>query len=285
MVLDAELVAVDREKANELKSFQELSTRARGAITSLEVPHCTTPFHNIAVRLTLTNALCFQPCFTNVLKLYWGSSWVPAGRLLPFRLMHAGLNAYAWMPQVKVPVCVFAFDCLYVDGESLLKQPLQERRERLAAALPSLRPGFVCLAQSHVLQAPAAAAAAAAPELPAQPAGSPDTVQAAPVPPATPDRAAARPALDLGGAVEVDAAGRDDVMQLGAAAVGAEADAGAAAEGAQSAAEAGTEALIREHLQDALAAGTEGLMLKALTGPSATYQPSKRSNSWLKIKR
>ncbi len=39
MVLDAELVAVDREKANELKSFQELSTRARGAITALEVPH------------------------------------------------------------------------------------------------------------------------------------------------------------------------------------------------------------------------------------------------------
>ena len=39
VVLDAELVAIDREKANELKSFQELSTRARGAITALEVPH------------------------------------------------------------------------------------------------------------------------------------------------------------------------------------------------------------------------------------------------------
>lgn len=38
-------------------------------------------------------------------------------------------------------------------------------------------------------------------------------------------------------------------------------------------------------VQDALAAGTEGLMLKALTGPGSTYQPSKRSNSWLKIKR
>ena len=38
-------------------------------------------------------------------------------------------------------------------------------------------------------------------------------------------------------------------------------------------------------MQDALAAGTEGLMLKALSGPASTYQPSKRSNSWLKIKR
>lgn len=37
MVLDAELVAIDREKSNELKSFQELSTRARGAIAASEV--------------------------------------------------------------------------------------------------------------------------------------------------------------------------------------------------------------------------------------------------------
>ena len=37
VVLDAELVAIDRDKANELKSFQELSTRARGAIAASEV--------------------------------------------------------------------------------------------------------------------------------------------------------------------------------------------------------------------------------------------------------
>ena len=37
MVLDAELVAIDRNKSNELKSFQELSTRARGAVAASEV--------------------------------------------------------------------------------------------------------------------------------------------------------------------------------------------------------------------------------------------------------
>ena len=37
VVLDAELVAINRDKANELKSFQELSTRARGAIAASEV--------------------------------------------------------------------------------------------------------------------------------------------------------------------------------------------------------------------------------------------------------
>ena len=44
-MLDAELVAIDRDKANELKSFQELSTRARGAIAASEVRNfspCTT---------------------------------------------------------------------------------------------------------------------------------------------------------------------------------------------------------------------------------------------------
>ena len=44
VVLDAELVAIDRGKANELKSFQELSTRARGAIAASEV-------HSLSFRL------------------------------------------------------------------------------------------------------------------------------------------------------------------------------------------------------------------------------------------
>lgn len=57
------------------------------------------------------------------------------------------------MAQVKVPVCVFAFDCLHVDGETLLKEPLEARRAHMAAALPSMQPGFVCLAKSHRLQA------------------------------------------------------------------------------------------------------------------------------------
>ena len=55
--------------------------------------------------------------------------------------------------QVKVPVCVFAFDCLFVDGKTLLKEPLETRRACMAAALPNMQPGFVCLAKSHRLQA------------------------------------------------------------------------------------------------------------------------------------
>lgn len=38
--MDTELVAVDRAQGNRLKAFQELSTRARGQITSHEVLRC-----------------------------------------------------------------------------------------------------------------------------------------------------------------------------------------------------------------------------------------------------
>jgi hypothetical protein len=158
-------------------------------------------------------------------------------------LLWLGSSCHLFRVQVKVPVCVFAFDCLYVDGESLLKRPLQERREHLAAALPGLRPGFVCLAQSHVLQSPAAPAPTPESAQPAtqppgdlseQPVvrgGSPDALPCAVVPLATPDRLAARPTPDRaddGGAMEVDVPSRDDVMddvtELGAAAVGAQFD-------------------------------------------------------------
>ena len=37
LVLDAELVAVDRADGNRLKAFQELSTRARGEVAAHQV--------------------------------------------------------------------------------------------------------------------------------------------------------------------------------------------------------------------------------------------------------
>lgn len=36
---------------------------------------------------------------------------------------------------IKVDVCVFAFDCLYLNGEPLLTKPLTERREALYGSL------------------------------------------------------------------------------------------------------------------------------------------------------
>lgn len=46
----------------------------------------------------------------------------------------------------------------------------------------------------------------------------------------------------------------------------------------------GIEAQLQTYLLESFASGTEGLMLKALD-TNATYQASKRSESWIKLKR
>lgn len=48
LVLDAELVAIDRADGNRLKAFQELSTRARGQIAAHQASlHCTAALSEI----------------------------------------------------------------------------------------------------------------------------------------------------------------------------------------------------------------------------------------------
>ena len=37
--------------------------------------------------------------------------------------------------EIKVQVCLFAFDCLYRNGDMLLERPLTERREALRASV------------------------------------------------------------------------------------------------------------------------------------------------------
>lgn len=51
-----------------------------------------------------------------------------------------------------VQVCVYAFDCLQLHGESLLSRPLSERRKNLCEALPNLEPGKVQLAHSTTFE-------------------------------------------------------------------------------------------------------------------------------------
>ena len=48
--------------------------------------------------------------------------------------------------------------------------------------------------------------------------------------------------------------------------------------------EVGLEAQVQTYLLESFASGTEGLMLKSLD-KAATYQASKRSENWIKLKR
>ena len=251
-------------------------------------------------------------------------------------------------------VCVFVFDLLYVDGDSLVHLPLRQRRGRLAAAVPHLQPGHVQLATSLEFQPAAvsmaiAAAAGSAGSLAASashsglPASAGKEGSAAPVSKAgsaVSGAKASQPAQQPGGRssavssrVDVhcgdDSKDDDAVMSdmssssgqrhksdsnqraLGSGINGATAAAAAPAAAAardalpqavaasgptEGAAAAGAEVVvsdlavqsmedrIQEFLLESFAGGTEGLMLKALD-VAAGYQPSKRSDSWIKLKR
>lgn len=228
-------------------------------------------------------------------------------------------------------VCVFVFDLLYVDGDSLVHLPLRQRRARLAAALPNLQPGHVQLATSMEFQPAAVSAAADAADAAASAAAGSGSVAVAvgthssisDVEADVNDEtrsgivSSARSSDSLShhddkevsvgdrradnlahGGVDIDA-----TDEAAAAAAEAAADAsgaqeedqglisGLAVEGAADA-EGGVSDLalqsiedrIQEFLLESFAGGTEGLMLKALD-VAAGYQPSKRSDSWIKLKR
>ena len=51
---------------------------------------------------------------------------------------------------IKVQVCLFAFDCLYLDGAELLQRPLTERRAALYSAVNEA-PGELLFATAKVL--------------------------------------------------------------------------------------------------------------------------------------
>eukprot|EP00878_Enallax_costatus_P010738 GHUV01011215.1.p1 GENE.GHUV01011215.1~~GHUV01011215.1.p1 ORF type:complete len:820 (+),score=334.68 GHUV01011215.1:667-3126(+) len=56
-------------------------------------------------------------------------------KILPFQVLSTRARKEVALADVKVHVCVFAFDCLYHNGTSLLHEPLTKRREVLNGAL------------------------------------------------------------------------------------------------------------------------------------------------------
>ncbi|KAK9829240.1 hypothetical protein WJX72_004715 [[Myrmecia] bisecta] len=179
-------------------------------------------------------------------------------RLRAFQELSTRARGEVTTHQVLIQVCVFVFDLLYLDGQPLVAQCLRERRARIATALPHLRPGYVELATSvEICPRPALL-------------GLADGVVAAGT--GTSPRAASRPELPSTAAP----------VQQGAQQAAADADVKAAQVEAK--VEAKVEERLQEVLLEAFAGGTEGLMLKCLD-VGAAYQPSKRSDSWIKLKR
>ncbi|KAI4334332.1 hypothetical protein L6164_019040 [Bauhinia variegata] len=55
-------------------------------------------------------------------------------RILPFQVLSTRKNKYVDINEIKVNVCIFAFDLLYLDGQPLLQELLKIRREHLYAS-------------------------------------------------------------------------------------------------------------------------------------------------------
>ncbi len=118
------------------------------------------------------------------------------GEILPFQILSTRKRKDATTDNIKVQVCVFAFDLLYYDDQSLIKKNLYERRNLLHTSFTPLKCKFEY-------------------------------------------------------AKSADPKNEDEISDM---------------------------------LNDAILAKTEGLMVKSLY-KNASYEPSKRSLSWLKLKK
>lgn len=64
---------------------------------------------------------------------------VKENKILPFQILSTRARKGVTLDSIKVNVCVYAFDCLYLNGEALLKKSLTERREALYSAIKSTK--------------------------------------------------------------------------------------------------------------------------------------------------
>ncbi|VVA94247.1 unnamed protein product [Arabis nemorensis] len=108
---------------------------------------------------------------------------------------------------IKVEVCIFVFDIMFINGEQLLALPLRERRRRLKEVFPETRPGYLECAKEITV-----------------------------------------------GAEEVSLNNQDTLCRINA------------------------------FLEDSFQSSCEGIMVKSLD-VDAGYCPTKRTDSWLKVKR
>ena len=146
-----------------------------------------------------------------------GASSDPSSlRLRSFQELAARPRNVVDASTISVPVCIFVFDAMEIDGRSLLEEPLMDRRAAVRKALPSMQRGLVQLTEGVILDVDATKEA--------------------------------RETID-----------GDDEMR--STIIVSE---------------------VTKALHASLAIGAEGLMLKSLR---STYEPSRRSSHWLKLKK
>ena len=222
-------------------------------------------------------------------------------RLRPFQDLASRPRGVVDRSLLTVDICVFVFDILELNGVSLLGLPLRERREALIRALPGLRPGYVQRAQGfeverkkedsqvvlQIAEVTAAGTAGVETLLSAEKKVDDEDVtlsveegskKSSPL--LIEDKEEEVLSLED---VEMEVSEIEEVMPVKPSKrKGENATAGTAGVLDSDLLDRGLVDKIHGWLLDSLAAGTEGLMLKSL---DAAYQPSRRSEHWIKLKK
>ena len=73
-------------------------------------------------------------CFSILTGLQWVTQQVLL-LLILVQILSTRARKEVALSEVKVPIVVFAFDCLFLNGKSMLHEPLTARREALYQAL------------------------------------------------------------------------------------------------------------------------------------------------------
>jgi len=60
---------------------------------------------------------------------------------LPFQVLSTRSRKSVKLEDIKVQICLFAFDLIYLDGEILIKEPFMTRREKLFSSFKEIE-GF-----------------------------------------------------------------------------------------------------------------------------------------------
>lgn len=100
----------------------------------------TTKYPDIISRMPNVMNSHVKSCIIDTESVAWDKE---KKQILPFQVLTTRKKKDVDANEIKVQVCVYAFDLLYLNGESLVRRPFKERRELLREAFKEIEGEFV----------------------------------------------------------------------------------------------------------------------------------------------